>query len=161
MDRERHQPDHDRRQVEGDRFPSHQGDADGIEPGDHALDAVAGSPRVDHLQAVLRDAQRVQPIGRDIRVQTRREGVKPKRPQDGGHNEDPQHTDRCLVLPGRGPQPGYAVPSDTFSVTWYSRYMPSIRRVCASSAGSTLNNTPTMGYSPTSTYAQIHCGTPQ
>ncbi len=145
MDGERRQPDDHRRQVEGDRFASHEGDADGIEPIDHALDAVAGSPRVDDLQAVLWHAQRVQAIRRDVGVQTGREGVQPKRPQDRGDNEDRQHADRCLGLPGCGPEPGYAVPSETFSVTWYSRYMPSMRRVCASSAGRTLNNSPTIG----------------
>ena len=94
---------------------------------------------------MLRQPQGVDPVGRDIRVQTRREGVEPKRPQDGRDNQHPQHAQRCLALPGGGPEPGYAVPSETFSVTWYSRYMPSIKRVCASSAGRTLNSSPTIG----------------
>ena len=97
------------------------------------------------LQAVLRQPQRVDPVGRNVGVETRRERVEPKRPEDGRDNQHPQNADRCLLLPDRGPEPGYAVPSETFSVTWYSRYMPSIRRVCASSAGRTLNSSPTIG----------------
>ena len=34
----------------------------------------------------------------------------------------------------------------SFSVTWYSRYAPNMRRVCASSAGMTLSARPTTGY---------------
>src|SRR5207302_11309002 len=47
--------------------------------------------------------------------------------------------------PRLGQARGQAVPSATFSVTLYSRYIPSISRVWASSAGSTLNTSPTGG----------------
>jgi hypothetical protein len=51
---------------------------------------------------------------------------------------------------GEGGPGGQAVPSmvgasATFSVTLYSRYMPTMSRVCASSAGSTLKINPTTG----------------
>src|SRR5207244_10506310 len=151
VDGQRDEADDHRRQVKGDRSGAKQGHADGIEPIDHAFDAVPGTPRVDRLQAVPRHAQCVQPIGGDIGVQTWREGIQPKRPEDRRDNQHPQDADRCLLLPDRGPEPGYAVPSETFSVTWYSRYMPSIRRVCASSAGRTLNSSPTIGSRPSCT----------
>ena len=67
---------------------------------------------------------------------------KPAKKIEGLARESGEGLRRCSGPAQAVPSTG---PSATFSVTLYSRYMPSINRVCASSAGSTLNSSPTIG----------------